>query len=189
MSTIHAESNALELTAAGVKESSVLKTAPLVLSHLSFPNHPAPASKRRPLSSVESWQRYETMGTIISGEREASISGGMTVAVTAIRSVSAIRRSVTIVLTLGSGNGGDGVGVDVVLGTLTSERLAERDEGELGSTVVGLSEVSVDTGSGGSLYVQRRQIRRGEEARMELTLMMRPYFCFLMMGHAALVQA
>lgn len=47
---------------------------------------------------------------------------------------------------LGSSNWGDNIGVNVILGTLSSKRLCEASHGHLGSGVVGLSEVAVKTG-------------------------------------------
>lgn len=50
-----------------------------------------------------------------------------------------------------SGNGGNDVGENVVLGTLFGQSLGETNHGELGSRVVGLAEAAVETSSRGSV--------------------------------------
>lgn len=56
------------LTAEGVKLSSVLKMAPLLLSHLSSAMKPAPTSKTLPEASGPSgWQTAATNGATYSG--------------------------------------------------------------------------------------------------------------------------
>lgn len=142
-------------TAEGVKESSVLKMAPLVCSQRTLPTQPAPVSKiwplsghlfkRHPPSQPTRWWWWwrpslqRTRAALLMGQ--PSYHRGHQFWFEMVEDLFGKDGG-------GHGRGGDGsdgVGFDVVLDAFARERLGEADKAHFGCTVVGLAKVAVES--------------------------------------------